>query len=84
MAFLWIPIFVVRVDLGGIVGLPVHPVGVGEGLAAGVDEGALPVQVVGPQPVGGQAPRHAVSWGWYLSIYEFWIIAGKKSLSLSS
>ena len=47
--------------LGRVVGLAVHKVGVGEGLAAGVDEGALPVQVVGPQPVGGQAPRHAVS-----------------------
>ena len=38
-----VSLMVILVDLGRIVGLPVHPVGVCEGLAAGVDEGALSV-----------------------------------------
>ena len=47
--------------LGGVVGLPIHPVGVGKGLTARVDKGSLSVDVIGTQPVGGQATRHTVS-----------------------
>ena len=47
---------------GGVVGLPIHPVGVGEGLAARVDKGPLSVDVIGAKPVGGHAARHAVSY----------------------
>lgn len=43
--------------LGRVVGLAVHKVGVGEGLAAGVDEGALPVDIIRSYPVGGEAAR---------------------------
>ena len=65
-----VSLMVILVDLGGIVGLPVHPVGVCEGLAAGVDEGALSVQVVGPQPVGGQTPRNPVSCGGFSLVLQ--------------
>ena len=44
-----------------LIGLPVHPVGVGEGLTAGVVEAALVVDIIGSKPVGGQASRHSIS-----------------------
>ena len=47
--------------LSGVVGLPIHPVGVGKGLTARVDKGSLSVDVIGTQPVGGQAARRTVS-----------------------
>ena len=47
--------------LGRVVGLPIHPVGVCEGLAARIDEGSLSVDVIGPEPVGGQATRNTIS-----------------------
>ena len=47
--------------LSGVVRLTLHPVCVGEGLAARVDKGPLSVDVIGTKPVGGQAARHTVS-----------------------
>ena len=47
--------------LGGVIGLILHPVGVGEGLAARVDKGPLSVDVIGAKPVLGQAARLTVS-----------------------
>ena len=44
-----------------LVGLPVHPVGVGEGLAAGVDVDTFPVEIVGSDPVGGQTTTDSIS-----------------------
>ena len=52
---------VILVDLGCIVGLPVHPVGVGEGLAAWVDEGAFSVEIIGSDPVGSQTSTYSIS-----------------------
>ena len=41
-------------------GLPLHPVGVGEGLPAGVDVDTFSVQIVGSDPVGGQATTDSI------------------------
>ena len=58
--------------LSGVVGLPIHPVGVGKGLTARVDKGSLSVDVIGTQPVGGQATRHTVSFNkWLVFRYCF-------------
>ena len=42
-------------------GLAFHPVGVGEGLAAGVDEGAFSVEIIGSDPVGSQTSTYSIS-----------------------
>ena len=42
-------------------GLAVHPVGVGEGLAAGVDEGSFSVKIIGSNPVGSQTSTYSIS-----------------------
>ena len=42
-------------------GLAFHPVGVGEGLATGVDEGSFSVEIVGSNPVGSQTSSHSIS-----------------------
>ena len=42
-------------------GLPLQPVGVGEGLAAGVDVDTFPVEIVGSDPVGGQTTTDSIS-----------------------
>ena len=44
-----------------VVGLAVHPVCPGHGLPAWVDEASLPVEIVGTQPVGGEAEGPPVS-----------------------
>ena len=41
-------------------GLALHPVGVGEGLPAGVDVDTLSVHIVGSDPVGGQATTDSI------------------------
>ena len=60
LVILW-PVNGNTILLGGVVGLPLHPVGVGEGLAAWVNKGPLSVDVIGAKPVSGQAARHTVS-----------------------